>query len=322
MLGSHHGIVGSVGWQGAEGSPHPSPPGWGPAHSCPAVQQWPQRLGRAVAAGRPSVCRTAGAALASAGHSRSQGPHVLGLLTGLPWRVPVTDWEISDVQKWLGLPRVIFSFKKKEKQSFRQVTGPRGSCPSVMPWVYSSDLSVCGAETPGISLSWGGVAVFNFSSPVVLHTGRHMVKAKWKRVESVILRREIPNCGMTQFYLMNVFLGFFAPNNYSKRTVLTLGHTALHRWTRLALTLPCDKKHWRWKEMNDKGNEEETEPWTHGGAGVFHSQHLESQIIIIQIRSRFDFLTIYHLHALRKGNWFSCVINETGQIHQPLCSYR
>lgn len=32
------------------------PPGRGPAHSCPAVQQWTQRLGRGVATGRPSVC--------------------------------------------------------------------------------------------------------------------------------------------------------------------------------------------------------------------------------------------------------------------------
>lgn len=54
--------------------------------------------------------------------------------------------------------------------------------------------------------------------------------------------------------------------------------------------------------MDDKGNEEETESGTHGAAGVFHSQHLGSQIITIQIHSLFDFLTIYHLHALRKGN--------------------
>ena len=62
---------------------------------------------------------------------------------------------------------VWFSVSRKKKQSFRQVTGPRGSRPSVMPWVYSSDLSVCGVETPGISLSWGGVAVFNFCSRIV-----------------------------------------------------------------------------------------------------------------------------------------------------------
>lgn len=68
-----------------------APPGWGLARSCPAFQQWTQHLGRAVAMGRPSVRPTAGAAVASAGHSRSQGPHLLGLLAGLPQRVPVTD---------------------------------------------------------------------------------------------------------------------------------------------------------------------------------------------------------------------------------------
>ena len=48
MLGSHHGIVGSVGWQGAEGSPHPTPPrpGSGPQlPGCPAVDAAPRQSG-------------------------------------------------------------------------------------------------------------------------------------------------------------------------------------------------------------------------------------------------------------------------------------
>lgn len=49
--------------------------------------------------------------------------------------------------------------------------------------------------------------------------------------------------------------------------------------------------------MNAEGGEEKTESWTHRAAGVFHSQYLGSKIIIIQIHSLLDFLTIYHLHA-------------------------
>ena len=52
--------------------------------------------------------------------------------------------------------------------------------------------------------------------------------------------------------------------------------------------------------MKDKGGEE-TEPEPVEQL-VFPQQYLGSKIIIIQIRSLFDFLTIYHLHALRKGN--------------------
>lgn len=53
--------------------------------------------------------------------------------------------------------------------------------------------------------------------------------------------------------------------------------------------------------MNDKGGEEETEPEPVEQL-VFPRQYLGSKIIIIQIRSLFNFLTVYHLHALRKRN--------------------